>query len=199
MLHALVLNDEILRYAHFDGEPPTLAPNKGAWLPVVLADDPSYDPASEVLGEPVDTVEAAQVTRARPVIAKTLDELKAEKRAGAEAAFAARFAAGYTPSTGTLAGQTLQVRNLEDRTNWLTSQASYGAAVAANMGDVEGATFRTQSNENFTLTYAEGWSVLLDMAAWGKEGYANFWALKDAISAAATVQDVLAIDVTGGW
>jgi hypothetical protein len=198
-MHALVLDGQILRYAEFDGDAPTLSPNKGVWLPVVVAEAPSFNPATQVLDPAADAVGEGEVTRAQAARSKTLAELKAEKLAAAEAGFAARFAGGYTPSTGTLAGQTLQVRNMEDRTNWLTSQAAYTAAVAGGAGEVAGATFRSQSNENFTLTFAEGLGVLLDMAAWGQAGYQNLWALKDAITAADTVNAILAVDVTEGW
>jgi hypothetical protein len=129
-----------------------------------------------------------------------LEAARAAKRAAIIAAAAEAFAAGYTPATGTLAGQTLQVRTAEDRTNWLTSQATYGAAVAAGASAVEGAMFRTASNQTFMLTFAEGYQVLvLGMAAWGQAIYANLWALKDACDAAEDQGDLDAIDETAGW
>jgi hypothetical protein len=85
------------------------------------------------------------------------------KSATVDAMIDQKFNTGYSPPSGALFGQTLQVRDQTDRTNWLTSQAAYFAAVANGAGSVEGAVFRTTSNQNFTLTYAEGLSVLLSM------------------------------------
>lgn len=130
----------------------------------------------------------------------TFQQAQAVKRATVIAAADAAFAAGYAPDSGTLAGQTLQVRTTEDRTNWLTSQATYGAAVAAGQGVVEGAMFRTASNQTFMLTFAEGYQLLVQgMAAWGQSIYANLWALKDAVAAAEDQAALDAIDETAGW
>lgn len=199
MEHALVLSGAVLRYADFEGAAPTLSPNKGAWLPVAVSADPAFDPLTQALSAAVETAQAGQVVRARSVVAKPLATVKAEHKARAEVAFALRFTAGFTPATGPLAGKALQVRNVEDRTNWLTSQAAYAAAVAGGAGAMSGATFRTADNENVTVTYAEGLTALLDMAAWGKDGYLNLWALKDQIDAAQSAAAVVAIDVTAGW
>ncbi len=131
----------------------------------------------------------------------TLDELKERAKADIEARCDGCFAAGWTVSgTGTaLDGKVLQTRDIEDRTNWLTSQAAYSAAVAGGNGAVAGAVFRTAANETLTLTYAEGLAVLLDMAAWGKAIMGNSWALKDAVAAAADNAALAAIDIAAGW
>ncbi|MCO5164651.1 MAG: hypothetical protein M9939_26535 [Mesorhizobium sp.] len=106
---------------------------------------------------------------------------------------------GYTVETGTMAGKVLQTRNLEDRTNWLISQASYSAAVAMGHGAVEGATFRTADNSTFTVTFAEGLSILLAMAAWGAAAMNHSWALKDAAAAAEDQTALDALDIETGW
>lgn len=125
---------------------------------------------------------------------------KMKKASLVDAAAAATFKAGYTPADGPLAGRTLQVRDNEDRTNWLTSQASYMAAVAAGMGALPGAVFRTASNETITLTFAEGAEVLVSgMAVWGKGIMGNAWGLKDQISAAMNFGELESIDITVGW
>lgn len=131
----------------------------------------------------------------------TLDERRAELRAQVEARLEAGFATGYTPATGPLAGHTLQTRNEADRINWLTSQATYTAAIAAGFGDVVDASFRTADNATVTVTYAQGLDVLLGMAAWGRALMARSWALKDALTAA---QDTAALDevaaqIEQGW
>ena len=117
----------------------------------------------------------------------------AELRGQVEARAARAFAAGYAPSHPDFAGERLQVRDAEDRTNWLTSQASYAAAVAAGAGDVLDATFRTMANRTIIVTYADGLQILLGMAAWGRDIMAVAWAKKDALAAGQS------IDIDDGW
>lgn len=132
--------------------------------------------------------------------ALTLDDLKAERGRAVTAKREAVFAAGFTPSIGPLSGHTLQVRNDQDKINWLTSQASYAAAVGAGAGAVSGATFRTADNETVVVTYAQGLTVIVqDMAAWGAAIMARSWVLKDEIEAAEDEAALDAIDINTGW
>lgn len=125
---------------------------------------------------------------------------KALKSAAVTTKREAVFAAGFSPSTGPLAGHTLQVRNEADKINWLTSATSYSAAVAAGAGAVSGATFRTMANDTVVVTYAQGLTVIVqDMAAWGQAIMARSWALKDLIDAAADQAELDAIDIETGW
>ncbi len=140
-----------------------------------------------------------QVWTVRERSAEELADAKVAARAAVSAKLAEQFAGGFTPSAGALAGKTLQTRDIEDRTNWLTSQAAYSAAVAAGQGAVEGAVFRTADNETVTTSYADGLAVLLAMAAWGKALMGHSWALKDQIAAAATFADLETIDIETGW
>ncbi|WP_374274421.1 hypothetical protein [Brevundimonas sp.] len=135
-----------------------------------------------------------------PAHVPSLDELRVARNAEVTAKREAVFQAGYTPATGGLAGHTLQVRNIEDRANWLTSQASYSAAVAAGLGSQPGAVFRTATNETIILTYAEGLAVIVQgMAAWGQSIMARSWALKDEIDAAGDAATLALIDIDEGW
>lgn len=129
----------------------------------------------------------------------SLEDAKLMAAASVDRRRDAAFAAGFTPSSGPLAGKALQTRNLDDRTNWLTSQAAYAAAVASGAGNVVDATFRTSDNETVICTYAEGLQTLLAMAAWGKAVMGASWNLKDAISAAADLTSLAAIDIEAGW
>ncbi|GAA0760787.1 hypothetical protein FHS52_001129 [Erythromicrobium ramosum] len=131
----------------------------------------------------------------------TLAEQKQALRERINARRDAAFAAGWTVSgTGTaLDGHVLQTRDVEDRTNWLTSQASYSAAVAIGAGAVEDAMFRTAANATITLSYASGLAALLALAGWGKTVMGNSWSLKDAVDAAADQTALDAIDVEAGW
>lgn len=97
--------------------------------------------------------------------------------------------------------QHLQLRNNTDRTNWLTSQAAYQAQVGAGQGGVAGAHFRTAENNVVTMTFLDGYMLLLSMAAWGAALYAVSWAKQDAIDAATTEAELDAIeaDLEVGW
>jgi hypothetical protein len=132
----------------------------------------------------------------------TFEDLRAAKIAAVNAKLNEVLTGGFTVPESinvTLAGEVLQTRNLEDRTNWLISQASYSAAVAAGQGAVEGAEFRTADNSTFTLSYADGLTVLLGMAAWGAACMSNSWALKDAANAAEDEAALDAVGVEAGW
>lgn len=133
----------------------------------------------------------------------TLDELKAAARAAVKAKLASIFNDdGYTVTAGPLAGQVLQWRlsPSQDRTNWLTSEAAYTAAVAAGQGDVAAARFRTKANTNFTITIAEGLSAILGMAAVGQDVVARSWALFDQVDGAEAPEDLPSDeDIAGGW
>jgi hypothetical protein len=128
-----------------------------------------------------------------------LEDQKAAKIEAINAKLATILTGGYTVQSGDMAGKVLQTRNLEDRTNWLVSQASYSAAVGAGQGAVEAAKFRTSDNSTFTLTYADGLNVLLAMAAWGASAMDNSWALKDAVRAAEDETALDAVDIEAGW
>jgi hypothetical protein len=115
------------------------------------------------------------------------------------------FQLGFTVpdgiGAGPLAGHTLQTRGIEDRTNWLTSQAAYSAQVAGGNGALPGATFRDTGNTTVTATFAEGHMALLGMAAWGSNIFKRSWALKDALLAATTWSelDTIIADLDNGW
>lgn len=125
--------------------------------------------------------------------------LKARKYDEVNAYLAGQFLGGFTLSSGPLAGHTLQTRDNTDRTNWLTSQASYSAAIRQGAGDVAGAEFRTAANETITCTYAEGLQTLLDMAAWGGALMGKSWTLKDRVAAMSDPAEVENFDVASEW
>lgn len=133
----------------------------------------------------------------RPLDAEEVAETDARSVNARKQAINARlaevFAAGFAPSHPAFAGERLQVRDSEDRTNWLTSQAAYAAAVAQGAGALQEATFRTMGNQTITVSYADGYAVLLEMAAWGKAVMGNSWRLKDALEAGEPY------DLDAGW
>jgi hypothetical protein len=132
----------------------------------------------------------------------SIDSLKARKREAIEAHRDALLAGGFTvpqSASAALAGKVLQTRDSDDRTNWLVSQASYSAAVAAGSGATVAAKFRSADNVTVTISYAEGLDVLLAMAAWGAAVMDHSWALKDALAAAADAAAVDAIGIEADW
>ena len=132
--------------------------------------------------------------------ADRVPNLKAAKRAAVSTLLDAKLSAGYEHDFGDPYGvKKLQTRNIEDRTNWLTSQAAYGAAIAGGAGAIMGANFRTEDNININLSYSDGHAVLLAMASWGAAHYARSWTLKDEIEAAADEATLDAIDIESGW
>lgn len=114
------------------------------------------------------------------------------------------FYNGFTVPTGVggpLAGNTLQTRDNDDRTNWLTSQAAYLAQINAGNGEVVGASFRTANNVTISCTFQDGYSALLSMASWGASIFHRSWQLKDQLSAATTKEelDAVMVDLNNGW
>lgn len=166
--------------------------------PLTLTEPPEASPFARVV--PADPIEVEGVwTQQWAVEPLPLEEAQAMLRARIDARRDQCFADGFTPSSGPLAGKTLQTRGVEDRTNWLTSQAAYSAAVVSGDGAVENAAFRTADNETIVLSYADGLGVLLAMAGWGKAIMGNSWMLKDAVDAAEDVATLEAIDTEAGW
>jgi hypothetical protein len=78
MEYALVKDGAILRRESFDGEAPQIAPNKGAWLPVVYVNDDT-GPGQRIATEIV--IEADQVSIVQTATDINLDELKADLQA----------------------------------------------------------------------------------------------------------------------
>ncbi|MDB5651950.1 MAG: hypothetical protein JWL62_3470 [Hyphomicrobiales bacterium] len=183
-----------------DGEPnPAWTPWDEAQATVSAATDTAQAVLRARAGEPAEG-DAELIAGALIVVSSDLlDKMKAAKKAAVIQLAANAFAAGYTVDGTDMGGQVLQVRDNEDRTNWLTSQAAYSAAVASGNGASLGAAFRTIGNETFNLSFAEGLQVLLGMAAWGAAIMARSWVLKDQIAAAQSVDALDAIDVTAGW
>jgi hypothetical protein len=129
----------------------------------------------------------------------TLDAAKQLKRSAVDVYLYMQFLCGFTPSSGPLGGNVLQVRDDTDRTNWLTSKDAYRDEIDAGNGAVAEAEFRTAANETVTVTYQEGFDALQEMAAWGKSLMKKSWTLKDQIDALTDEASVLAYDVAAQW
>ena len=168
---------------------------------VIVIGDLSFNPGEGLSIVPSDTANIGDVYQdgsfAPP--APTLEQAKIAKRVDLAEQLASKFEIGFTVPAGAMQGAVLQTRSLEDRTNWLTSQASYSTMVAMGRGNEAGANFRDSSNVTHTVTFSEGLSVLLAMAKWGADVMGRSWALKDQIIAAATLAELDAIDIGAGW
>ena len=152
---------------------------------------PVFDPATATITWHDDAWLVAPIAPADPA-AEAAARLAA-RLAAVDARAQAAFLAGYAPALPEFAGQRLPLRDVDDKANWLTSQISYSAAVAAGYGDVVDASFRTASNATVTVTYQEGLNVLLGMASWGRSILARSWILKDGIAAG------IDTDIESGW
>ena len=130
----------------------------------------------------------------------SLDGIKSSVTAQIDIEYASQCSAGYPVTSGPLAGHSLQVRDAEDKTNWLILQNSCIIASVAGQGSVTLPTpIRTTDNVNITVTVNEALFVLQGMAAWGAAKLSHSWTLKDAVKVATTVEAVQAIDIKAGW
>lgn len=74
MLHAKVMNGQIVEEREFADTPPDTTRKGFQWLPYVDT-NPPFDSATQVKTGPVVTIEATQVTRVWSVRAKTAQEI----------------------------------------------------------------------------------------------------------------------------
>ena len=138
------------------------------------------------------------------VLIETIDDREFEQKQADVSKEVSRIrdgylAGGYSHDFGEPHGvKALQTRP-DDRTNWLTSQAAYSAAIAAGAGNMSGAVFRTEDNVTIGMTYMEGLTVLLAMAAWGQSVMARSWDIKDEIESATDETELAAVDIESGW
>lgn len=132
--------------------------------------------------------------------APTLEELRAQANAAVNAKREAVFAAGFPVSGGALDGQHLQLRNADDKANWLIVDKNARLAVAAGAGDVPLIPVRTLENQTITVTPNQALAVLADLEAWGQAVLARSWALKDQNDAAEDEAGLTApADIEVGW
>ncbi len=138
------------------------------------------------------------VPLATPTLAQRKASLKDRVKRIGDTKLTAGFAFDFGGDDGV---QHLQLRDNTDRTNWLTAQAAYQAQVALGNGAVVGAAIRTAENDIITMSFADAYTMLLGMAAWGQSLYAVSWAKQDAIEAASDgdALDVIAAAINEAW
>ena len=132
--------------------------------------------------------------------AQTLEELRDQANAAVNAKREAVFAAGFPVSSGALDGQHLQLRNADDKANWLIVDKNARLAVAAGAGDVPLIPIRTLENQTITVTPNQALAVLADLEAWGQAVLARSWALKDQNDAATEAGELVGpAELETGW
>lgn len=132
----------------------------------------------------------------------TVEQVKASLLAQVRQRKEAEFQLGCAFASGPLAGERLQCRNDTDRTNWLASRAVYRDYVSAGQGNVSGASFRTQANANFSLTFTQGIAAIDQVFTWGQAIMSRSWVVQDLVNAAETVAEleaVAAAELYSGW
>lgn len=210
MPHALIVN----------GQPMKLPPGAPIWvgdiqypwnitelwseadllaLGVVTYSEPGEAPAGyRATGYTLD-VQGGNVVAVLTTEAIPLADLKAARTREAEDAYTEKLAVGY-PVTLDGQAETLQLRNSEDRTNWLGLLLAAQAGVAAGYGAANyPAKIRTTSNTGYTVTNAEAVGLMFDLLGWAASMFQARSNVKDAISAAANAAAVASVDVNAGY
>jgi len=181
--HALVKDGEIVRFEDFD-ETPTLAPNKGAWLPVVVeGGEASADPTKRL----VETVEAERVLR--EWVDRPLAELKSEKQ---EAIRALR----WQRETGGIVVGGVPIRTDEK------SQAKLNGAVSLFGLDpamTEISSWEAVPGVFVSLSKAQIDGIAVAVGAHVQACFNRSRVLSEAVAAAADKAALDAIDITAGW
>lgn len=196
--------ESISGFHHADAE--TLA--ACGFLPIVEQRDPVGD--GQVQDAVSYEVQSDQVIAHYPARAMTDDEVaqalasaKESKKAEVDDQYQARMGAGFPWNFGTDDApdmQTLQTATPNDMTNWLTLKDGCRDAVAAGAGDMPvQPPLRCTSNAQFSPTINQVLVILAAMRAWGGTLLGTSWALKNAVDAATTNQEVSAIDAASGW
>lgn len=152
--HALVLSGAIVARKDFGNDTaPTLAANKGAWLPIVpRGNKPDYDPDTEAC-EPSETTGENQITQGWTVRSLASDELTGRKSEIAREA-ERRIAMGKT------------LNGVQFRTDDATMTRLRGLldAFDADLVPEGGVTYRTASGQPVTYSSRAVVQVLYDAA-----------------------------------
>lgn len=130
----------------------------------------------------------------------TLEDLRLEANTRVANKREAVFATGYLVPNGPLAGQHLQLRNADDKTNWLIAEKNARAAIAAGYGDAPVVPVRSQENNTVMLTPNQALVVLAGLETWGMGVLQRAWALKDQNDAATDPAGLMDDDdLESGW
>lgn len=167
----------------------------GADLSDLPADDDGVEAAVELwTPEFISAWKAANGIDQPP----TIEEARLAARGRLEAIYDAKVGAGAPWDFGGNP-QTLQIRE-QDKANWLTFRGVCQELAAAGLGDDPAPLpMRATSNETFSVTANEGLTITAAIRTYAAGLLAAYWAHKDAITAAETVEAVQALDLGAGW
>ncbi|MDT8441954.1 MAG: hypothetical protein RQ723_09875 [Desulfuromonadales bacterium] len=128
--------------------------------------------------------DAETVARTKADMHRQVDALRDEKLS--------RYQHNFGGEHGKLS---LQLRDSDDRTNWLTLDSACTKLIAAGSGDAP-VEIRTEENVTVSITAAEAYAVIASMAGYGQQVMKASWQIKDAISQSAAPTE---IDIEQGW
>ncbi|PZU62306.1 MAG: hypothetical protein DI552_00100 [Brevundimonas sp.] len=130
----------------------------------------------------------------------TLEDLRAAANAAVTARREAVFEAGFPVPSGPLAGQHLQLRNADDKANWMIAEKNARAAVGVGLGETPLVKLRTLENNTVTVTPNQALTVLAALEAWSVAVLGRAWALKDQNDAATDAAGLTdEADLESGW
>ena len=129
----------------------------------------------------------------------SLDEVKASKAEAVNMRREQVFAAGFQIPSGPAAGQHMQLRNADDKANWLIAERGAKKAVEAGAGDAPIVPLRSTENITTLITPNAMLELLDGLDAWGREVTAFSWGLKDQIVTAVDQSAIDAIDIDASW
>ena len=132
-------------------------------------------------------------TRTFNVVQRSLEERRAEATTAVDELRIAKLKS--FPFTHGGQQYHLQVRDADDKSNWLTiDNAATKLIASGNASSV--LSIRTEENAVLSLTAQEVSNLMSLMAAYGQAVYTRSWELKDAISVSETPEQ---IDLEAGW
>ncbi|SFV31374.1 hypothetical protein SAMN05216456_1321 [Devosia crocina] len=188
-----------------------LATDRPGWFPV--REHPQYDVHtsrlvvfSELAHWPVNVDDVGPTAQ---VIALSPEEQKhalqgAQSRAieRIKSVGARLMSEGFAYDFGGEVGvQHLQLRDADDKANWLTAKDKMRDAIAAGYGDAPVAPMRTAENNTPLVTPNQGVVILSALSNWAEQMFATSWAKQDAIRSATDISTFKALEasIEEGW
>jgi len=178
-------------------------PQSGSWLnnetPESLAEEGIYFIGEEDNPKPgIRGARHIEERDGKPVwVYKILpvfnDVERAARKAEINGHIATAFFRGFVPDHPAFIGERLQVRDNDDKTNWMEALRRCSKKVEAGDGEPVEAKFRTESNKTIYVSYNDAVVILEALSDWAFLITERGWALKDAEAEGEEY------DVTTGW
>jgi hypothetical protein len=153
-------------------------------------------------GQKLDGYTVAKVggiwTQQWVVASADLGETKTAKLAAIKDKQLAVQMAGWTHDFGAEGTHTLDLRDADDKANWILLLTKTSGMVAAGSGAAP-VNIRTAENETIVVSATDARAAMLAFLAWGEVLLSAKWALDAAVIAATDTAAVAAIDINAGW